>query len=90
MCSLFNITLARIDNIVKLIYILTQFGIFWKLIYIYLPNRFKYMYYYPYLADTLKLIYPPNNGKINRTFTLPYTLCWGIIGGPQATRYFTL
>jgi hypothetical protein len=48
------------------------------------------MYYYPYLADTLKLIYPPNNGKINRTFTLPYTLCWGIIGGPQATRYFTL
>lgn len=89
MCSSFNITLARIDNNVKLIYILTltQFGTFWKLIYIYLPNRFKYIYYYPYLADTLKLIFLPNNGKINRTFTLPYTLCWGIIGGPQAGRY---
>jgi hypothetical protein len=45
------------------------------------------MYYYPYLADTLKLIYLPNNGKINKTITLPYTLCWGIIGGPQAGRY---
>jgi hypothetical protein len=45
------------------------------------------MYYYPYPADTLKLIYLPKNGEINRTFTLPYTLCWGIIGGPQACRY---
>jgi hypothetical protein len=46
------------------------------------------MYYYPYPANTLKLIYLPNNGKINRTFTLLYTLSWGgIIGGPQAGRY---
>jgi hypothetical protein len=79
-----TLVLARIDNTIKLIYILTltQFGIFWKLIYIYPPNRLKDV-----SADTLKLIDPPNNGKINKTFTLPYTLCRGIIGGPQAGRH---